>query len=213
VSFYLINICERLRVIFFLVLDPRITYEGVKEDYASDIDLSTYLESAKQSLQDYYQINYANRNTTSTTTAAAPTASSSSSTEPASTVDFVARYKVSRVYINELEEYFKIPREDFNSCDPIKWWVSRRAQFPNVYMLACDVLSIPGEFFFFSVSFCNLNCLVMLGSAVAVERIFSGGRDTISLRRAGLRPSTIRTLMILKHHLRLKRKHMDGVRN
>ena len=138
----------------FSVLDPRITYEGVKEDYASDIDLLTYLESAKQSLQDYYQINYANRNTTSTTTAAvAPTVSSSSSAEPASTVDFVARYKVSRVYINELEEYFKIPREDFNLCDPIKWWVSRRAQFPNVYMLACDVLSIPGEFFFFLIHF------------------------------------------------------------
>ena len=67
-------------------------------------------------------------------------------------------------------------------CDPIKWWVSHRPQFPNVYMLACDVLSIPGEFFFLLVLFCNLNCLVMLGSAVAVERIFSGGRDTISLR-------------------------------
>ena len=80
-------------------------------------------------------------------------------------------------------------------------------------MLACDVLSIPGEFFFLLVSFCNLNCLVMLGSAVAVEHIFSGGRDTISLRRAGLCPSTIWTLMILKHHLRLKRKLMDGVRN
>ncbi|KAJ7604858.1 hypothetical protein B0H17DRAFT_1189671 [Mycena rosella] len=43
-------------------------------------------------------------------------------------------------------------------------------------------------------------------SAVAVERVFSGGRDTISLRRASLKPETIRTLMLLKHHLRLKRK-------
>jgi hypothetical protein len=119
----------------------------------------------------------------------------------------VARYKKERVYVNELEEYFKVPREDFDSCDPIKWWVSRRAQFPNAYRLACDVLSIPGEFFSPSVLFCNLlNCLVMPGSAVAVERIFSGGRDTISLRRASLRPSTIRTLMVLKHHLRLKHK-------
>jgi hypothetical protein len=44
-----------------------------------------------------------------------------------------------------------------------------------------------------------------LGSAVAVERIFSGGRDTISLRRASLIPDTIRVLMLVKHRLRLAR--------
>jgi len=38
-----------------------------------------------------------------------------------------------------------------------------------------------------------------------MERIFSGGRDTISLRRASLQPSTIRILMLLKHRLRLAR--------
>jgi len=43
--------------------------------------------------------------------------------------------------------------------------------------------------------------MIYLGSAVAVERIFSSGRDTISLRRASLQPETIRTLMVLKHRL------------
>ena len=43
------------------------------------------------------------------------------------------------------------------------------------------------------------------GSAVAVERIFSGGRDTISLRRASLQPETIRTLMLVKQQLKLSR--------
>lgn len=38
---------------------------------------------------------------------------------------------------------------------------------------------------------------------MAVERIFSGGCDTISLRRASLKPETIHTLMIVKHHLRM----------
>jgi hypothetical protein len=47
-----------------------------------------------------------------------------------------------------------------------------------------------------------------LGSAVAVERIFSGGRDTISLRRASLHPDTIRILMIGKHRLRLARERL-----
>lgn len=45
----------------------------------------------------------------------------------------------------------------------------------------------------------------ILGSAVAVERVFSGGRDTISLRRASLKPDTIRALMVVKHRLRLAR--------
>lgn len=70
--------------------------------------------------------------------------------------------------------------------DPIHWWAGRRAQFPNLSRLARDILSIPG-------------------SAVAVERIFSGARDTISLRRASLKPETIRTLMLVKQRLRLAR--------
>ena len=46
------------------------------------------------------------------------------------------------------------------------------------------------------------------GSAVAVERIFSGGRDTIGLRRASLKAETIQTLMFVKARLRLARKAM-----
>jgi hypothetical protein len=33
-----------------LVLDPRISYEGMKVDYANDPDLSDYLESSKKDL-------------------------------------------------------------------------------------------------------------------------------------------------------------------
>ena len=42
-----------------------------------------------------------------------------------------------------------------------------------------------------------------LGSAVAVECIFSGGQDTISNRHASLKSETIWVLMIVKHHLQL----------
>ncbi|KAJ6545471.1 hypothetical protein B0H19DRAFT_1075778 [Mycena capillaripes] len=54
-----------------------------------------------------------------------------------------------------------------------------------------------------------INWPVISCSVVAVERVFSGGKDTISLRRASLKPETIRTLMLLKHHLRLKRKSLE----
>jgi hypothetical protein len=49
----------------------------------------------------------------------------------------------------------------------------------------------------------DLYVLFYLGSAVAVERIFSGGRDIISLRCASLKPETICTLMLVKARLRL----------
>ncbi|KAJ7042244.1 hypothetical protein C8F04DRAFT_946234, partial [Mycena alexandri] len=44
------------------------------------------------------------------------------------------------------------------------------------------------------------------GSAVAVERIFSGGRDTIGLRRASLKAETIEILMFVKARLRLAKE-------
>jgi hypothetical protein len=51
----------------------------------------------------------------------------------------------------------------------------------------------------------------LVGSAVAVERIFSGGRDTISPRRASLDPETIRTLMLAKQVLRLARTAINDL--
>jgi hypothetical protein len=38
-----------------------------------------------------------------------------------------------------------------------------------------------------------------------VERIFSGGRDTIGLRRASLKAETIQMLMLVKARLRMAR--------
>ncbi|KIJ46084.1 hypothetical protein M422DRAFT_250514 [Sphaerobolus stellatus SS14] len=99
-------------------------------------------------------------------------------------LNFTARYgRQQSADRNELEEYFRMAPEVWDGCDPVKWW-GRQAQFPNLYRLARDIMTIPG-------------------SAVAVERIFCGGRDTISLRRASLKPDTIRTLMLVKQKLKL----------
>ncbi len=70
-----------------------------------------------------------------------------------------------------------------------------------------DIMSIPGTFF--SVYTSPLSHAVIVGSAVAVERIFSSSRDTISMRRANLQPGTIRTLMIVKHRLCLARMAVE----
>ncbi|KAG6859467.1 hypothetical protein C0991_000651, partial [Blastosporella zonata] len=42
------------------VLDPRIMYKGLKEEYAGDIGLTKYLEEMKDQLQKYYEDFYAN---------------------------------------------------------------------------------------------------------------------------------------------------------
>ena len=44
-----------------------------------------------------------------------------------------------------------------------------------------------------------------LGSPVAMERVFSGGWDTISLRCTSIKPQTIRILMLIKQKLQLAR--------
>jgi len=120
-----------------------------------------------------------------------------------SKVNFISRYKKKdRVLCDELKEYFKLPCKDFDSCKPVQWWVGRQAQFPSLYCLAWDLLTIPSMFsFIFYVTRTLMRSSP--GSAVAVEQVFSGRHNTISLRHASLQPETICTLMLLKQQLRL----------
>ena len=67
-------------------------------------------------------------------------------TAPHKKVDFTKRYqKKDRVVVNELDEYFKLTREDFDTCEPLNWWRGRRSQFPQLYRLVIDIFSIPGK--------------------------------------------------------------------
>jgi hypothetical protein len=139
--------------VILLVLDPRISYEGMKLDYADDEILSDHLEDSKSNLFDYFNANYTNP----TGVSAPPLPPTPDESVPAATgspqKSFTARYRrKEKASINELEEYFKHPMEDFDSCDPIHWWIGRRAQFPNLFRMARDILSIPGELYL-SVSY------------------------------------------------------------
>jgi hypothetical protein len=165
------------------------------------------LEATKAKLHTYYIQHYANNATTSRKSISNATQSVTSDGSP-SKVNFTSRYKKKdNVLHDELEEYFKLPREDFDACKPLEWWLGQRPQFPNLYGLARDLFSIPGRSFLVVLVpiLPHLILPSVLGSAVAVERIFSGGQDTISLRRASLQPETIRMLMVLKQRLRLAR--------
>ena len=84
------------------------------------------------------------------------------------------------------------------------WWNSHRESFPNLYRLVRDVLCIPGKFL---LSQPTILLTSPPGSEVAVERVLSGGRDLIGIRRASLlHADTIRNLMLAKAQLWLHHK-------
>lgn len=126
------------------MLDPRISYEGLLTDCGNDVSLRNYLELSRERLQTLYRTKYARDPLPNS--ASTPPAPANASRGSPQKVDFTARYKRRvQAYVDELEEYFKLPQENFDVCDPVQWWAGRRAQFPNLSRLARDILSIPGE--------------------------------------------------------------------
>jgi hypothetical protein len=116
-------------------------------DYVHDPDLLADLEKAKSVLHTFYHDNYSSftSSTDRRNHSATPPVVQNGSPQK---VDFTARYKrTNRRVSDELEEYFKLGQEDFDTCRPLDWWLGRRAQFPNLYHLARDILAIPGESF------------------------------------------------------------------
>lgn len=187
----------------FTVLDPRIGYSGLVADCSGDPVALREVEDAKEKLEQFFRNHYcAPLSRPSTPPPSSSATAPSSAFDSPEKVDFTARYETLPIEsIDEWEEFLTLKRESFKTCDPIRCWGGRTSRFPRLSKMACDVLSMPGICFVLSFhSFLNS---ASIGSAVAVERIFSGGRDTISLRRASLKPETIRILMLVKQRLRL----------
>lgn len=134
------------------VLDPRISYTALKDEFADDLDLADHLEDAKTKLQTYFKQHYPQAN--SSLSATGPSLSSVPSTSTSSIMNssgspqknFTARFQRKRTSPDELLEFWSLPQEDFETIDPLKWWLGRRAQFPQLYCLARDIFSIPGMF-------------------------------------------------------------------
>ncbi len=133
-----------------VVLDPRISYEGMHDDYADDESLLEYLEEAKSSLHQHYQKYYANKTTTRPQTQTSGNMHGNRlgrlpSQGSPQKMNFTSRLSNKPKRVNdELAEYFKLSPEDYDNCDPIKWWMGRRAQFPTLFWLVRDLLTIPG---------------------------------------------------------------------
>jgi hAT family C-terminal dimerisation region len=182
-----------------------MSYSALKDEFENDFDLSSHLEKSKDDLLKHYKDHYAPSSTPSLSqTSSQASISASSNASPQK--NFISRFnRKPRTSTDELLEFWSLPQEDIESCDPLHWWYGRHAQFPNLYRLVRDIFSIPGVFLLYYGVF-NLTYYILKGSAVAVEQIFSGGRDTISLRRASLKPETIRVFMLVKKKLHLERE-------
>ncbi|HEV7737249.1 MAG TPA: hAT transposon family protein [Chlamydiales bacterium] len=127
------------------MLDPRINYRRLTQDYKAELEIMNEIEARKKELLDYYSNHYAGKAPKNKD--ADPMSSSSNlATEPPN-IDFMARYDVDDEdgTHNELEDYFQLPSEKFRTCDPFDWWSYRKTQFPNLCRLARDILSIPGK--------------------------------------------------------------------
>jgi hypothetical protein len=129
------------------VLDPRIGYKGLLADHVEEPGLLAHIDSRKEELEVYYQEKYAKKVTPQVATASSPAPSTfSQAPDSPEKVNFTARYSQRQPLgsRNELEEFFRLTPELWESCDPVQWWGARKLQFPNLSRLARDLLSIPG---------------------------------------------------------------------
>jgi hypothetical protein len=107
------------------------------------LDAHAHLEATKERLHAHFHAKYDKL----LPAPAAPVASTSAMNNSPQKVDFTSRYRnLPQAFMDEVQEYFKLPCENFDTCDPLQWWAGRRSQFPNLSRFARDILSIPGEF-------------------------------------------------------------------
>lgn len=195
---------------YLVVLDPRISFKSLAKDYEREPDLLADIHKSKSDMADFFKLEYPGSEESNTPSAPASALPPLADGSPQK-IDFLSRYTststAGNVNRDELDEYYRITMQpvDF-SVDPLEWWHARREQFPRLYRMTCDILCIPGNWLLSYSLYIHCSFFFDLaGSAVAVERIFSGGRDAISLRRASLKADTIQALMLVKGQLRLAR--------
>ncbi|KAG8712921.1 Zinc finger BED domain-containing protein 1 [Ceratobasidium sp. 394] len=88
----------------------------------------------------------------------------------------------------EIAAYLK---EGLTTMALLAWWRLNAHRFPRLAAMARDFLCIPG-------------------TSVAVERVFSAGRDLIGVRRASLSAETIRMLMTYRAGIMLEKGVSGG---
>jgi hypothetical protein len=125
----------------FAVLDPHISYEGLLSNCADNLTMQCHVECVRDQLCQYYLDNYAKKESVPVIQ---PTITETSSGSPQKVNSQYKKHPSAMK--DKLEEFYKLPQEDFDTCDPIQWWAGHHSQFLNLSHLAWDILVIPGKF-------------------------------------------------------------------
>lgn len=108
------------------VLDPRISYSALKDEFDDDLDLSSHLEVAKDDLHMYFKENYITTTTPSlsTTPQSQHSQASTSVAQGSPQKNFMARFqrKPRTMPMDELLEFWKLPQEDVENCVYLYFW-------------------------------------------------------------------------------------------
>ena len=158
--YYTRSIYIHFLTFFLAVLNPWISYGGLKADYANNEALTSYLEVSKENLRDYFNENYAGCNTQalqSQTTVEAKTTLAPGSPQKCFTSWYSRNSRLALA--DKLEAFWALPAEDFAICNPITWWFGQQKKFPNLFRLAWDVLCIPGTWIEYLLPYTWSSCL------------------------------------------------------
>jgi hypothetical protein len=133
------------------VLDPRIACKTLIQDcYAIKDEAERKLEIGKAALKKYFVDCYADM---SELFEAAPLPDSSSavatstSSSPQKSCHGHLHQATISTSSNELDQFFAVMALGLQGweVDPLARWYAHCAQYPRLYMMARDILSIPGE--------------------------------------------------------------------
>jgi hypothetical protein len=128
-----------------LVLDPRISYEGIWDDYSETPDLLEYLEKSMTDLHEHFTLKYASARSMGTQCAFTKRPHASSSTGDLSMVSFTSRYKRKDNLDRDERRILQAPTGGLG-CMPSTPVVGRAtSSVPSTFCLAHDILTIPGR--------------------------------------------------------------------
>jgi hypothetical protein len=153
-----------------LILDPRFKAELLKAEIKDEEAAKLIVEAMKERLHREYPLVMPER------------------IEPVQRVEkptlesrMLLKLQPRRVSRSDIDKYFEEETVAVATTEEgwlLQWWRAHKEEYPQMAAAARDYLAIPA-------------------SEVAVERLFSGGRDLLGLRRHSLESGTMRTLTLL----------------
>jgi len=96
-------------------------FDGLLADFHTDDDAISHLQYAHTSFKAFYDDNYTTPAAPSTAPSTSPCCSTFASESPQK-VDFTSQYASKATIVDEFKAFLKLPQENFNKCNPIKWW-------------------------------------------------------------------------------------------